>query len=130
VTKVVVGNVYVAKSKIPQGGRGVFACRDIKKGELIESCPVIEIPQDEAEFVSQSVLITYIYYLGKNKMRPVLALGFGSIYNHSYTPNAKYKAKLNKKLIDFVAIKDIKQDEEITVNYNQASKTQTPLWFE
>ena len=47
-----------------------------------------------------------------------IALGFGSIYNHSYEPNATYKKKSESKVIDFVAIKGIKKDEEITVNYN------------
>lgn len=116
---------------MPQAGRGVFAKSAIKKGELIESCPVIEIPGGDEASVNESMLVTYIYYLGKNKDRLRLALGFGSIYNHSYQPNAVYKENGRKKVIDFLAIKDIKKDDEIVVNYNQASPKETnPLWFE
>ena len=110
-------------------GRGVFARVAIKKGEIIESCPVIEIPKYDTSS-RESILVTYIYYLGKNKERPMLALGFGSIYNHSYQPNAQYKERYKEKVIDYIAIKEIKKDEEITVNYSQGNnQDKSPLWF-
>ena len=60
-----------------------------------------------------------------------IALGFGSIYNHSYEPNATYKIKPKEKIIEFVAIKNIEKNNEITVNYNFGNpKDKTPLWFE
>jgi len=61
----------------------------------------------------------------------VIALGFGSIYNHTYEPNATYKIKNTEKVIDFVALNDIKKDDEITVNYKYGNpKDKIPLWFE
>jgi SET domain-containing protein len=123
--------IYVSKSKIPNGGRGVFAKVTIKKGEIIEECPVIEIPKHDASSINTSMLVTYIYYLGKTKERLMVVLGFGSIYNHSYQPNAQYKEKYKDKKIDFIAMRDIKKDEEITVNYSQGKqKYKDPLWFE
>lgn len=121
--------VYISISKIPNSGRGVFAAKDIQKGELIERCPTIEVPKDDVANLTDSILITYFYYLGKNKDRVFITLGFGSIYNHTYKPNAVYKAKLKEGLIDFIAIKSIKKDEEITVNYN-SENSKNPLWFE
>lgn len=122
--------LYISQSKIPKAGRGVFARVDIKRGELIERCPVIEIPEHDASSINTSILVTYIYYLGKNKERLMVALGFGSIYNHSYQPNARYKEKYKDKIIDFIAISEIKKDEEITVNYSQGNKKdKIPLWF-
>lgn len=124
-------NIYIAQSTIPGGGRGVFARVAIKKGELIERCPVIEIPEHDSSNFQESILVTYIYYLGKNKNRLFLALGFGSLYNHSYQPNAKYQGKYKEKIIAFIATKDIRKDEEITVNYHPGSnKEKRPLWFE
>ncbi|HUQ84861.1 MAG TPA: SET domain-containing protein-lysine N-methyltransferase [Candidatus Limnocylindrales bacterium] len=123
--------IYVAESKIPDSGRGVFARIGIKKNEVIESCPVIEVPPHDVANLSESVLVTYFYYLGKNKERVLITLGFGAIYNHTYTPNAMYEERLNAGLIDFVALKDISKDEEITVNYNsENSGNKNPLWFE
>ena len=48
-------------------GRGVFARVVIKKGELIEKCPVIEIPQHDVAALSDSILLTYIYFFGKGE---------------------------------------------------------------
>ena len=123
--------IYVDQSKIPNSGRGVYAGRDIKKNEVIERCPVIEVPAHDVANLTDTVLITYFYYLGRNKERVLITLGFGSIYNHTYTPNAAYKERLTEGLINFVAIKNIKKDEEITVNYNsESSINKVPLWFE
>jgi uncharacterized protein len=121
--------IYVGKSKIKNAGRGVFARVKINKGELIENCPVIEVPEGDVANLTDSILITYFYYLGENKERVFLALGFGSIYNHISTPNAHYVAGLENEMIDFVAIKDIREDDEITVNYN-STDSKIPLWFE
>jgi uncharacterized protein len=61
----------------------------------------------------------------------MIVLGFGSIYNHSYIPNALYKERYKERLVEFVALRDIKKDEEIAVNYVQGSKkSEHPLWFD
>ena len=111
-------------------GRGVFAKVVIKKGEFIETCPVIKIPEHDTASLEASILVTYVYFFGKDKQRLTLVLGFGSIYNHSYKPNAKYKENHKEKTINFIALKKIKIDEEIMVNYSQGNKKDTsPLWF-
>lgn len=123
--------VYVKASQIPNAGRGVYAQDNIKKDEIIERCPVIEIPISDESNVKEGILITYFYYSGKNKQKIALALGFGSIYNHTYQPNAVYKIREAQGVIDFIALKNIKKDEEITVNYKgKNSKNNNPLWFE
>lgn len=124
-------NIYIKKSRIPNAGRGVYAIRNIKKNEVIEKCPVIEIPQHDSSNTNESFLTTYFYYCGKQKERVLIALGFGSIYNHTYTPNALYKIKPAENTIDFIALRDIKKGDEITVNYNGKNpKPTNPLWFE
>ena len=123
--------IYIKQSKILDAGRGVFAKRDIKKDELIEKCPVVEVPKYDVSNVREGILVTYFFYFGKNKQRLAIALGFGSIYNHSYKPNATYKIRHKEKTIDFIALKNIKKDDEITVNYNYGNpKDKSPLWFE
>jgi uncharacterized protein len=59
----------------------------------------------------------------------VVALGFGSIYNHTDSPNAVYKEHDKAQTIDFIALRDIQKDEEITVNYVQGNNNKSPLWF-
>jgi hypothetical protein len=79
------------------------------------------------------MLVTYFFYFGKNKERVALALGYGSLYNHSDNPNVIYKIKPKEMLIDFIAIKDIKKNSELTFNYygkKRKVKNRKPLWFE
>ena len=114
---------------MPEAGRGVFARVAIKKGELIEKCPVIPIPEHDVAALSESILLTYFYFFGKNRERMVVALGFGSIYNHTDSPNATYKEHERELTIDFIARRDIQKGEEITVNYVQGKNNKNPLWF-
>jgi hypothetical protein len=126
--------VYISKSKILNADRGVYARQDIKKGEIIERCPIIEVSKNDTSNLKESVLVTYFFYFGSNKERIAIALGFGSIYNHSYKPNTTYKIKPREKIIDFVAIDDIKKDDEITFDYSNCGNfkkgKKNPLWFE
>ncbi len=123
--------VYVDKSKILNAGLGVFARRDIKKDEIIERCPIIELPKFDMANLNESILVTYFFYFGKNKERLAIALGFGSIYNHTYKPNAKYRIRQKNKTIDFIALNNIKKNDEITFNYNNGDpKDKIPLWIE
>lgn len=110
--------IYLAPSRIPNAGRGVFASVPIKKDEVIEICPVIEIPHEHVTFMRETEMRNYYFLWGNNLKDVAVALGYGSLYNHSYQPNATYKKKMKEKAIHFVAIKDIDKDEEITVNYN------------
>lgn len=124
--------VYLAESHIPHAGRGVFAVSDICRGDLIECCPVVLIPENQVSFLRKTELHNYYFMWGDDEKhhKAGICLGYGSLYNHSYTPNATYKKLLDEKLIEFVAIQDIKHDEEITVNYNHGNPEDTsPLWI-
>ena len=57
----------------------------------------------------------YVFEWGEGKV--ALALGFGSLYNHSYRPNARYN-DVGPQAKAFQALRDIAVGEEITVNYN------------
>ena len=123
--------IYIKQSKILNAGRGVYAKCNIKKNEIIENCPIIEVSKHDMANLNKSILVTYFFYFGKDKERLAVALGFGSIYNHSYKPNAKYKIKQTEKSMDFIALNNIKKNEEITFNYKYGNpKNKRPLWFE
>lgn len=124
-------NVYMKNSAVSGAGRGVFARVDIKKGELIESCPVIEISPDDMAALGESILVEYFFFHGKTKEKLLLALGFGSLYNHSYIPNATYTIHESSATIDFIAKTAIAKDSEITFDYKSGNSHHTdPLWFE
>jgi SET domain-containing protein len=124
--------IYIKKSYIKSAGRGVFAHNKIKKGEIIETCPLILLSENDPASFFGSKLVSYFFYFGKEKEKIAIALGFGSIYNHSSKPNAKYAISEKERVIVFTATKDISRNEEITFNYRGSDKEnkKNPLWFE
>lgn len=115
---------------ITKYGRGVFATTQYKQDDVIEVCPVIVLSKDERSKIDDTKLFDYYFSWGTRDDQAAIALGFGSLYNHSYTPNAKYVKKFDSNEVHFVALKIIKIGEEILVNYNGNPKSIEPLWFE
>lgn len=123
--------VYVTHSKIPNAGLGVFAAKNIKKGEVIEACPIIALSSFDVANLEQSILITYTFFYGEQKEKALLVLGYGSMYNHSYNPSAEYLIHESDEKVTFSAIRNIQKDEEITFDYKQGNPhNNKPLWFE
>jgi uncharacterized protein len=89
-------------------GRGVFARQAIREGEVFERA-------------------SYCFVWGRGTM--AVALGYGSLYNHSYRPNARYEDEGRQTKL-FVALRDIESGEEITVNYNGDPTDRAPVGFE
>jgi SET domain-containing protein len=96
-------------------GRGVIAAKNIKKGTIIERSPVIVIPENELPYMFKTVLTNYNFSWGSNES--AIALGFGSLFNHSYSPNATFFTKIEDLIIEFQALEKIKKGQEITINY-------------
>lgn len=95
--------------------RGILASENISIGEVIERCPLILVNVKEEEYLEKTKLREY-YFLYNNKYHCIV-LGYGSLYNHSFTPNAKIYRDYKNKLLVFKAIKNIKKGEEITYKY-------------
>lgn len=120
--------IYIAQSSIPKAGRGVFAAKDIKEGEIIEVVPVLVLPRKDYPLVKQTALRNYYFMWGKVTVG--IAYGFASFYNHSYSAKATYKKKIKETIIEFSAIKEIKKDEEITINYNYGNPDdKSKIWI-
>lgn len=124
--------IFSSESKIPKGGRGVFAAKKIRKDEVIEICPIILIPTNEVSDLRKTELQNY-YFMWDDEPahhRAAICLGYGELYNHTYTPNATYKKIKENNTIEFIALEDIELNEEITVNYNQGNPNdKSTLWI-
>jgi SET domain-containing protein len=108
-------------------GRGVFARKAIRKGTVIERAPIILLPtKDVFSQTADSKLAEYVFAWGRDTVAVVL--GYGSLYNHSYQPNAQYYdgGRLAQM---FTAIRDIRAGEEITVNYNGSPGSRVRVGF-
>ena len=107
--------IYVSRSKIK--GEGVFASRDIKRGEVVCKMKGEKIPVGKLHKVSQSgrdivvdpLQISQTEYV--NLARPYVVI------NHSCDPNCGIRQQ------HLVAIKKISKNEEITYDYSST-------WFD
>jgi uncharacterized protein len=108
-------------------GRGVFARGPIRKGMLIERVPIIVVPLSQVVGGKDNPFLSH-YCFVRTRSAYAVALGYGSLYNHSFTPNARYRDGPDSTMF-FRALCDIAADEEITVNYNGNPKDRSPLWF-
>jgi SET domain-containing protein len=106
---------YINKSNV--GGRGVFAGKDYNIGEIIEISPCIK---DKLVAFNRGILKDYIFRYDEN--HHILSLGYGSMYSHNDNPNTQYKIITNNNDISmlYIAIKPIKKDEEIFINYGES----------
>ena len=121
---------FIKVMRISGKGRGIFALRNFKAGEIIESAPVLIFDTKERKNLEKTFLSHYIYPW-RSTRGAALVLVYGSIYNHSFSPNADWKQNFKTKCMIYRAIKNIKRGEEITVNYNGEPDDDTPIdWFE
>lgn len=97
-------------------GRGVYALESIRKGEVIEICQLIIMDFREVG----GLLERYVFDFSPSKV--ALALGNGSLYNHTMKPNAKCWMDDKNKLLSLEALKNINIGDEITINYGYSKE--------
>ena len=95
-------------------GRGAFALKKIKEGDIIERCPALEVTDKDIG----GELLNYVFY-GKTENSRLVAMGNGMLFNHSSTPNVAYyreETSLGPELILY-ALRDISKGEELFYTY-------------
>jgi SET domain-containing protein len=117
--------IYVKRVK--GKGRGVFARRPIARGTLIEKVPLLLVPIGDVVGGLDNPNLMMFFFLRDRKYLAV-CLGYGTIYNHSYTPNARYDEGAGATML-FTAIRDIAPHEEICINYNGDPQDRSSMPF-
>ena len=110
--------------EIESKGRGVFCAADLPAGSLIEICPVIVLPETDRSTLDRTHLHDYYFVWQDGTI--ALALGYGSLYNHSPAPNAETRMDATRQTLDLYALQDIAAGTEIVIDYQAEGK----LWFE
>lgn len=96
-------------------GRGVFATKAFRSGEVIELAPYVEVPKSDSSHIEQTVLNHYWYEVDESTF--AIGLGFTSLYNHSEKPNAEFDFDKKSKRIMIRATRPIAPGKEITIHY-------------
>jgi len=103
-------------------GRGVFAIQPI-------SCDELPLEPQHWAALEATPLYDYLYGWSDDCGVVAIALGYGSLYNHSDEPNASYHRNRSRNAIDFIATKFIAAGEEITISYLDSFDSPKKLWF-
>jgi SET domain-containing protein len=113
-----------------QRGRSVLTSEHIPKDSIIEICPVIILSEEDTKNIHKTHLHDYYFVWDIEKGSSAIALGYGSLYNHSETPNAEIELDYSETCIRFIATRDIDNGEEITIDYIAAKDENIKLWFD
>ncbi len=98
------------------GFRGLIATQLIPKGSIAERCPLVFLPVTQEKYLKNTVL--WKYYFEWTKKYHCIALGYGSLVNHSFEPNIQYIFDYKANTLNFKVLKTIQPGEELQVNYN------------
>lgn len=118
-----------------QMGRGVFATTDILENTLIEASNIAEfiffkesiiIGKDGKKQVIKNRLpdgIASIYFewgfmVDDNYEKKCIALGLGSLFNHSDKANVRYNANKEQRQMEYYTVRDIQKGEQLFINYD------------
>ena len=94
-------------------GRGVFSIAIFRPGETIEICPVIVLKDEDI----QNDLARFAFWWPGRPPGAAIALGYGSLYNHSANPNAHFRIAKKAKEIHIIAKTPIEHGQEIFIDY-------------
>jgi uncharacterized protein len=107
----------IVKYSLKKKSRGVFAKRNFKEGDIIESAPVIELDTKIATHLDK--LNDYVFKHSTKEKTVLVVFGYGSLYNHDDDNNIKYTHDDEKNSFLFEATRDIRAGEELCVSYGQ-----------
>ena len=89
----------------------MFATRAFLKGEVVESCPTVELA--DADVTGR--LNDYVFS-SVNEGDVLLVLGLGMLFNHSAKPNLEY-VQDDPTTIVFRTVRKVVRGDELTIDY-------------
>ncbi|KAI8978832.1 hypothetical protein BD414DRAFT_516784 [Trametes punicea] len=104
-------------------GRGVYACCEIPAQTLIEVSPVLLFGAAEYEEHGRHTVLDHYTFKWRDG-RLALALGLGSLFNHSQRPNVSYTIDSATESIRYTTTRRVMPGEELCIFYGHK------LWFD
>jgi hypothetical protein len=130
-------NAEIRDTGTPKG-RGVFALQAFQRGDVVEICPVMvfECPYNDLPAELQEYVFDWSdLHSSAGKNMQAIAMGYGGMYNCDNPANMRYESVTEGAhlLQRFVADRQIKAGDELTINYSGArgaAFSEGNRWFE
>jgi hypothetical protein len=111
----------------PEMGRGLYSnpITGVNKDDLIALCELLVLSPVDTAIVNITDLKHYTFKFDAE--RDCLVLGDGEIFNHSHEPNVSYELVDfgDRKMMRFVALRDIQPGEQLFIDYNADTQVDT-----
>ncbi|KAG1774839.1 hypothetical protein EV702DRAFT_974229 [Suillus placidus] len=104
-------------------GRGVYASCIIPPHTVIEVSPVLLFTRIEYEGYGRHTILDHYTFKWRDG-RMALALGLGSLFNHSSHPNVSYAIDPAHECIRYTSTRTVNPEEELCIFYSHK------LWFD
>ncbi|PWN24839.1 hypothetical protein BDZ90DRAFT_282157 [Jaminaea rosea] len=103
-------------------GRGVYASKSMSAGTLLEISPVLVFePEEWRNYGCKTVLDSYTFKWSGMGAH-ALALGLGSLFNHSPHPSVSFTLDRPSHSIRYTLVRDVVAGEELCISYGPWGK--------
>ena len=114
----------------PGRGRGVFTTAPVEAGTPVEISPVLVLSEPDRAQVEKTLLYDYIFEWGEEGKQCCVAMGYLSMYNHSYDANCDYLMDYEYERITITTVRNVEAGEELFINYHAAPGEKKAVWFD
>jgi SET domain-containing protein len=107
-------------------GRGLVAIRDIPPRTILHVAPCIWVSAEDYSNHMQYTILEHYLFNGRGKVAgsKLLALGYGSLFNHATHPNVDYRVDAERCCILYqTGYQAVAKGEELCISYGAS------LWF-
>lgn len=107
-------------------GRGVFADKDFDEGDVVEVSQCLKFSKRDTWTIQSMELRMYVFSDDQNGS--VLALGNGSLFNHSTRPNVTYSYHKSRNVLIFIATRKIRKGAQLFIDYGYNPVKKRDQW--
>jgi len=109
-------------------GQGCFTTREFSAGEVVAQVRLLVFAPEETELLLRTQLKQYLFHLrdGPDAGGPfhsAVAMGPVNFCNHSADANCDFRIDEESAEVILIARRDLKQNEEITLDYGDYAET-------
>ena len=109
----------------------MFTRAALEADREIEASPVIVMDAAARLLLDKTLLHDYIFeWQPEGTNQCCVALGYLSLYNHSYASNCEYFMDYASQTMHIKTVKPIAAGDELTINYNGDWNDEKPVWFD
>lgn len=115
--------IYVSETR--NIGKGIYACRNIRKGEtlFVAKGLIVHLTPAEADLASRRHLYDNAIEIGKGTWLDPIPGNLLNYINHSCNPNTGIRGTRT-----FVALRDIRKGEQIVYDYSTTQDDRCDTW--